>query len=451
MRNIYGNVSATDQGIDTSLTGYKTAADAPVDEQAIRDATMKRLQTEIDATSAVFAEKMRQAHIAGEGRLGQNAAISSRRGLLGSDFGAQANDKVTTDNNAIYAGIDAEKGAAIAAINNKGLEMARQEIADKNAAKQQGAANYITYLSEAEKRKATRTTEAAKRALAAGVDLTSLDQSSLKAIADSYQISPDALIASYTDTALAQQKTAADIAKTTAEANKTPSIADKYGPGAIGEYNFYVEQEKAAGRTPVSFSDYQTEDANRKARQAGLTSGQTQSTINQIVNQFDNEPNVKTYNTVAEGYQFASTLANKKNPTSSDDQGLIYAFAKAMDPNSAVKEGEYITVQKYSQSFIQSGWANAERLAKNVAFLTPEARQNMLATITSKYQAAKKSYDNTYNEYNRRIEEAKTGEISGSLTDYASGYTDPSTPQAETREYQGHTYIKVDGGWQLQE
>jgi hypothetical protein len=100
---------------------------------------------------------------------------------------------------------------------------------------------------------------------------------------------------------------------------------------------------------------------------------------------------------------------------------------------------------------IQSGWANAQRIAENVAFLTPEARQNMLATITSKYTASKKSYDNTYDEYNRRIDDAKTGNVSGSLTDYSSGYTDPGTPQEETREYQGHTYTKVDGGWQLQQ
>lgn len=35
-------------------------------------------------------------------------------------------------------------------------------------------------------------------------------------------------------------------------------------PGAVGEYEYYVQQEKDAGRTPISFDAYQTRDANRK-------------------------------------------------------------------------------------------------------------------------------------------------------------------------------------------
>jgi len=48
---------------------------------------------------------------------------------------------------------------------------------------------------------------------------------------------------------------------------KTPSISEKYGTGAIGEYNF----AKDNGYTG-SFSQYQNEDANRKAKAAGGTS-----------------------------------------------------------------------------------------------------------------------------------------------------------------------------------
>ncbi len=171
--------------------------------------------------------------------------------------------------------------------------------------------------------------------------------------------------------------------------------------------------------------DYERQQANLKATIAGtggLTPGQIQTAITSIANQFDNEPVVKNFNVVAEGAQFASSIANKANPTSADDQGLIYAFAKAMDPNSAVREGEYTTVQKYAQSFIQTGWANAKRLASNVAFLTPEARANMLSTINSRYEASRKNYQNVYNEYNRRLEDAKSGKVGGSLTNYGSAF-----------------------------
>ena len=44
--------------------------------------------------------------------------------------------------------------------------------------------------------------------------------------------------------------------------------------------------------------------------------------------------------------QTARTLAD----SDTDDQALIYTFAKVMDPNSVVRESEYQTVQDYSQS-----------------------------------------------------------------------------------------------------
>lgn len=43
-----------------------------------------------------------------------------------------------------------------------------------------------------------------------------------------------------------------------------PTMAEKYGTGIIGEYNYYVEQETTAGRKPMTFNEYQTMDANRK-------------------------------------------------------------------------------------------------------------------------------------------------------------------------------------------
>lgn len=56
-----------------------------------------------------------------------------------------------------------------------------------------------------------------------------------------------------------KEKAAADLA-----ALKKP----EYQSGIVGEYQFYADQEKEAGRTPVSFDNYQTIDANRKAKVA---------------------------------------------------------------------------------------------------------------------------------------------------------------------------------------
>lgn len=49
---------------------------------------------------------------------------------------------------------------------------------------------------------------------------------------------------------------------------KEQSMSEKYGTGTLGEYSFYADQEKQAGRTPLSFDEYQTRDANRKTKAA---------------------------------------------------------------------------------------------------------------------------------------------------------------------------------------
>ena len=152
-----------------------------------------------------------------------------------------------------------------------------------------------------------------------------------------------------------------------------------------------------------------------------LTPATIQSTINQITSNFDNEQVVKNFNTSAGGFQ---TMANIKNNTSNpaDDIAMIYQFAKIMDPNSVVREGEYAVVQRYAQSWAQSFGFNAARIFSNTKFLTSQAISNMKAAANAKFQADKSAYVNLASEYNRRIKEAQTGQIGGSIPNYAAGF-----------------------------
>jgi hypothetical protein len=271
IKDLYGGLTPDDTAINDAVGIYRNSSQAPVDEQTIRDNVTKQLQAEIDATNSVYAEKLRQAQIAGQGRLGENAAISARRGLLGSDFGAAANDKVNTDNQGIYSGIDAEKAAAIASITDKGNALAQQEIAAKNAVKQQSASDYITFLSKQDDRRTARTTSAAQHALAAGIDLSTASPDDIKAIADSYQISPDALVSSYV--------AAKNSAAATQKANLTniPLTDNSYRVGADGtltqvqqgtatpdsalkEYQYAVQNDGYTG----SLADWNAQKANQK-------------------------------------------------------------------------------------------------------------------------------------------------------------------------------------------
>lgn len=201
---------------------------------------------------------------------------------------------------------------------------------------------------------------------------------------------------------------AIDIAESRAEVESKQSISDEFGTGSIGEYNF----AKSQGYTG-SFTQYQNEDANRKARAAGggsggLTPNQINSTVNGIAGSFDNEPIVKAYNTTQEGYQTIQSIGvSTKSPA--DDIAFIYAFAKIMDPNSVVREGEYNTIQKYAQTWANNFGFSAQRVFSNTNFLTPGAKQKMLNALKPKIDTIEKQYNNVYGEYQRQINDAYSG------------------------------------------
>lgn len=208
---------------------------------------------------------------------------------------------------------------------------------------------------------------------------------------------------------------------------------------SIQEYNF-AKKNGYKG----SFSDYQNEDANRKAviakaGSAGSLASPILTKVLTVAGQFDNEAVVKNYNVIKEGKQFVDNISNDtQNPA--DQQGLIYAFAKAMDPNSVVREGEYATVQKYAQSWASTFGFNAERIFSNSPFLSKEAIINMKKTIDAKASASEQNYKNVYDEYARRIN--KVGGVTDGadyITDYSKGYggnTDaPKTPASDFDKY----------------
>lgn len=155
--------------------------------------------------------------------------------------------------------------------------------------------------------------------------------------------------------------------------------------------------------------------------------------VEKIASNFDNEAIVKRYNTIAGDYGLTQSIDNNtKNPA--DQQAIIYAFAKAMDPDSVVREGEYATVQKYSSSWAKTFGFNAQRVIDEGApILTPTAIAKIKETIESKYSVINNQYQNLYNDYGRRIN-AITGKSNGTayLPNYAQGvYSQGSESSAE--------------------
>lgn len=168
--------------------------------------------------------------------------------------------------------------------------------------------------------------------------------------------------------------------------------------------------------------------------QPGSLPPRTQTRVDQKVKGFEAQAAVKRVQQQAEAVNFANSLdPNTTNPA--DDQALIYAFAKAMDPDSVVREGEYKTVQTYAQSWAETFGFNVARIFSNTSFLTPQARQNMKSAIQKKYAAGRAQYDNVRKSYAKQIDKI-TGEPGTGddwLVDYAGAF--PGTDDdAEPKE-----------------
>lgn len=150
---------------------------------------------------------------------------------------------------------------------------------------------------------------------------------------------------------------------------------------------------------------------------SGLSSP-TATAVRSQVSAFKTEPIVTNFNVIQEGRNFANSLpTTTQNPA--DDQALIYSLAKALDPNSVVREGEYATAQRYSQSFINSFGKGVEQALAGTGFLSETARKNIKATIESRYQTSLNSYNNLAGQYTNSIN-SLTGRGDGSkfLKDY---------------------------------
>ena len=113
--------------------------------------------------------------------------------------------------------------------------------------------------------------------------------------------------------------------------------------------------------------------------------------VNTAIDDLTTHPVAKTFQKTQEAYMFAKSVAEWVWAT--DNQALIYEFAKAMDPDSVVREGEYATVQKYSQVRWDKLGMNINRILNGEEFISEKAKKNIVETINTKYKASKDSYN----------------------------------------------------------
>lgn len=155
-----------------------------------------------------------------------------------------------------------------------------------------------------------------------------------------------------------------------------------------------------------------------------ILSTKQQARVDKYALDFENEPIVKSFNTVM--VQVDAFKNYMQDSSGSSDQAMVYAFAKIMDPDSVVREWEYETVKKYSQGLLARYKWEIEQAATWEWFLSETAKKAMLKTLEEwKLKSLRGSYDNIRNQKIKQINQIVGGDYWDSyLSEYDYGSTD---------------------------
>lgn len=159
---------------------------------------------------------------------------------------------------------------------------------------------------------------------------------------------------------------------------------------SIQEY----EYAKAQGYKG-SYTDYQNEDANRKALATGLSglTSSEKSTALQLKRDFEDK--TKDYRTIAASYNRVVTSAT--DPSAAGDLSLIFAYMKMLDPGSTVREGEFATAQN-AGSIPQTIQGQYNKIVKGER-MAASLRADFVDRAKRLYESEKKQFDQTKSQF----------------------------------------------------
>jgi hypothetical protein len=119
--------------------------------------------------------------------------------------------------------------------------------------------------------------------------------------------------------------------------------------------------------------------------------------------EFDGRAEVAEFRKARPAFNALRTLANKKNPSGADDIALIFAYNKALDPQSVVRESEFKQAANTSGAIEAAGQRFVR--AKNGQWLNPATRQNLVKAAYASYAAKRDSYNSVARQYNGYAQE----------------------------------------------
>lgn len=188
--------------------------------------------------------------------------------------------------------------------------------------------------------------------------------------------------------------------------------------------------------------------ANSASNTGGIYDQLDFRTANAVLSQADkfaSTPIVQTYNAmVGAANMVLGVDPNSKNPA--DHQAVVYNFAKMLDPESVVREGEYATIAKYSQSTVNKYKGELNRAINGTGFLSEQAIRDIQQASKNRLNAYKPQYDNVKNQTANRINQIAGAPVADQvLLDYEAGYSGGSVKaQVEAAGYD-YEAMKADG------
>jgi hypothetical protein len=209
-------------------------------------------------------------------------------------------------------------------------------------------------------------------------------------------------------------------------------------PAAGGSFEDYVA--KAYGENPTAEQILEARKAYNQADDraprvtvnTGANDSRINSRIDRLTSSFNSSPLVKEFNEVQAQHQTISQVVNSQW-SGPGDMSVVFAFMKALDPNSVVRETEYANAAKSGNIF--AGWAARFNgaLNPNGGFLSDQVKQDFLRTIEARMGVKKAQYDNLRKQTVQKIDRIKAGAPETgeeAVTDYGAAFPPKADPNA---------------------
>lgn len=175
-----GTGSNIQNELDAYYAAQKATMNAPVDENSIYQEELARRQAQINSINSMYADRINQARIQGQGRIESRQFAQGRSGQIGSGVGEAGINSQVQANTEQQNAIDNERQLAISEVYAKVSSDAKERAAAKTLAKSKSAEEYVSYLKTSREEQKNAGARAIASLVAKGVDIADMSPEQLK-------------------------------------------------------------------------------------------------------------------------------------------------------------------------------------------------------------------------------------------------------------------------------